>query len=124
MASSDSVADAACPACGLAARPGARFCEGCGAKLEKSCAACGVKASLGALFCGDCGTRFGAGGGAGALPKDASAATAATVPKADAAARPEPGGAPERRQLTLLFCDLVGSTALSERLDPEQWRDA
>ncbi len=24
----------------------------------------------------------------------------------------------ERRQLTLMFCDLVGSTALSERLDP------
>jgi class 3 adenylate cyclase len=25
----------------------------------------------------------------------------------------------ERRQLTVLFCDLVGSTALSARLDPE-----
>jgi class 3 adenylate cyclase/predicted ATPase len=29
----------------------------------------------------------------------------------------------ERRQLTLLFCDMVGSTALSERLDPEDLRD-
>jgi class 3 adenylate cyclase len=29
----------------------------------------------------------------------------------------------ERRQLTLMFCDLVGSTALSERLDPEDLRD-
>src|SRR5712692_883049 len=28
----------------------------------------------------------------------------------------------ERRQLTVMFCDLVGSTALSERLDPEEWR--
>src|SRR5580704_13542651 len=28
-----------------------------------------------------------------------------------------------RRQLTLLFCDVVGSTALSERLDPEDLRD-
>jgi class 3 adenylate cyclase len=25
----------------------------------------------------------------------------------------------ERRQLTVMFCDLVGSTALSTRLDPE-----
>jgi class 3 adenylate cyclase len=29
----------------------------------------------------------------------------------------------ERRQLTVLFCDVVGSTALSERLDPEDLRD-
>jgi class 3 adenylate cyclase/tetratricopeptide (TPR) repeat protein len=30
---------------------------------------------------------------------------------------------PERRQLTVMFCDMVGSTALSERLDPEDMRD-
>ena len=29
----------------------------------------------------------------------------------------------ERRQLTVMFCDLVGSTALSERLDPEDLRE-
>ena len=29
----------------------------------------------------------------------------------------------ERRQLTVMFCDLVGSTALSEQLDPEDWRE-
>src|SRR5262247_2462708 len=29
----------------------------------------------------------------------------------------------ERRQLTVMFCDLVGSTALSARLDPEDLRD-
>jgi class 3 adenylate cyclase len=28
----------------------------------------------------------------------------------------------ERRQLTVLFCDLVGSTQLSGQLDPEDWR--
>jgi class 3 adenylate cyclase/predicted ATPase len=38
------------------------------------------------------------------------------------------GGAPsrsdaERRQLTVMFCDLVGSTALSARLDPEDMRE-
>jgi len=32
------------------------------------------------------------------------------------------GAAAERRQLTVLFCDLVGSTALSARLDPEDLR--
>src|SRR5918912_2446825 len=29
----------------------------------------------------------------------------------------------ERRQLTVMFCDLVGSTALSAKLDPEELRD-
>jgi class 3 adenylate cyclase/predicted ATPase len=31
--------------------------------------------------------------------------------------------AAERRQLTVMFCDLVGSTALSEQLDPEELRE-
>jgi class 3 adenylate cyclase len=29
----------------------------------------------------------------------------------------------ERRQLTVLFCDLVGSTVLASQLDPEDWRE-
>ena len=35
-----------------------------------------------------------------------------------------PSSEAERRQLTVMFVDLVGSTALSERLDPEEMRDA
>src|SRR5215469_11069314 len=35
---------------------------------------------------------------------------------------PAPLGEAERRQLTVMFCDLVGSTALSARLDPEELR--
>src|SRR5258708_3291456 len=33
------------------------------------------------------------------------------------------GDAAERRQLTVMFCDLVGSTAMSTRLDPEDLRE-
>ena len=29
----------------------------------------------------------------------------------------------ERRQLTVLFCDLVDSTVLASQLDPEEWRE-
>jgi class 3 adenylate cyclase/predicted ATPase len=46
--------------------------------------------------------------------------------RSDIDAAPEPAAvAPttERRQLTVLFCDLVGSTALSTRLDPEDLRE-
>ena len=39
-----------------------------------------------------------------------------------AAAPPAASDGAERRQLTVLFCDLVGSTALSSRLDPEDMR--
>jgi class 3 adenylate cyclase len=42
-------------------------------------------------------------------------------PAASASAPPSLAGA-ERRQLTVMFCDLVGSTALSARLDPEDLR--
>src|SRR5215475_440225 len=43
----------------------------------------------------------------------ASAGNDDSVPRSDA----------ERRQLTVMFCDLVGSTALASRLDPEDLRD-
>ena len=37
--------------------------------------------------------------------------------------KPEPFGEAERRYLTVVFCDLVGSAAMSTRLDPEDmWR--
>jgi class 3 adenylate cyclase/predicted ATPase len=39
------------------------------------------------------------------------------------AAAPSPADRAERRQLTVMFCDLVGSTELSSRLDPEDLRE-
>jgi len=36
---------------------------------------------------------------------------------------PRPGHAAERRQLTVMFCDMVGSTALAARLDPEDFHE-
>src|SRR5690348_726024 len=41
------------------------------------------------------------------------------VPETKRATQPEA----ERRQVTVMFCDLVGSTALSARLDPEDLRE-
>ncbi len=46
----------------------------------------------------------------------------AAVDEAPAPA-PEARREAERRQITVMFCDLVGSTALSERLDPEDLRE-
>jgi class 3 adenylate cyclase len=49
----------------------------------------------------------------GATPAAAAPPTAPASPQTE----------PERRQLTVLFCDLVGSTALAAKLDPEDLRD-
>ena len=59
--------------------------------------------------------------GAGATP---IAADQITTPPADAATGAEAatGTEAERRQLAVMFCDLVGSTALSQSLDPEDLR--
>jgi len=56
------------------------------------------------------------------LEKFAVAARSLDGSRAPAESRSISGGA-ERRQLTVMFCDIVGSTALAERLDPEELRD-
>ncbi|MEA2216413.1 MAG: hypothetical protein QOK19_1974 [Solirubrobacteraceae bacterium] len=68
------------------------------------CRRCGLESPEGMSFCGRCGTPLG-------------------EPVALTGIDPE-GGDAQRRQLTVLFCDLVGSTALAERLDPEDFREA
>jgi class 3 adenylate cyclase len=47
----------------------------------------------------------------------------ASGPPAETTATLAPRSGAERRQLTVMFCDLVGSTALSGRLDPEDLRE-
>jgi class 3 adenylate cyclase/predicted ATPase/ABC-type transport system involved in cytochrome c biogenesis ATPase subunit len=49
----------------------------------------------------------------GQIEEKASVASSSAAEQAEA----------ERRQLTVMFCDLVGSTSLAERLDPEDFRD-
>jgi class 3 adenylate cyclase/predicted ATPase len=45
------------------------------------------------------------------------------VPSSPQSLTPNPHSLAERRQLTVMFCDLVGSTALSTQLDPEELRE-
>ena len=54
--------DVNCPACGQDLRPGARFCDGCGAAVEARCPACGKGQRPQARFCDACGTPLGAAG--------------------------------------------------------------
>jgi len=99
-----------CASCGCATRDGQRFCEACGAALEKKCPGCGATASPVARFCGTCGATFSAD-----APAPAPVATQAAAP-------PLKRNEGERRQLTVLFADVVGATTLSGRVDPEALR--
>jgi hypothetical protein len=98
-----------CPICGGANLQGKRFCGDCGTPLPLLCAACGTENPPGKKYCGDCGaalTEY------GRVPAAATGSNRTSSPSKTAVQA-------ERRPLTVMFCDLVGSTPLSERLDPE-----
>jgi len=108
-----------CVHCERENRPDARFCERCGAQL-RLCPACGEKVGDTANFCRACGAEL-----ASAEPVTSSISSREVSTDAIGVPLPAYHTSPsaERRQLTVLFCDLVGSTALAERLDPEDLRD-
>lgn len=97
-----------CPGCHAQIPNGSRFCPQCGAPQALACAACGHVNAAGSRFCGQCGAQV-------VVSTPPAPPTAAPAPREASAA--------ERRQLTVMFCDLVGSTALSTKLDPEDLRD-
>jgi class 3 adenylate cyclase/predicted ATPase len=96
-----------CRACGFDNPAQMRFCGSCGQALGTVCPQCAVENPPGFRFCGGCGTPL----------------TATPIPATVAPASPAPGPEADRRQLTVLFCDLIGSTALSDKLDPEDMRE-
>ena len=100
-----------CAICNSENPAGKKFCGECGAVLGNRCPHCGADNPAGKKFCGDCGTPL-QGLGSGSEVSDSSG----LHPAPD----PHPG---VRRQLTVLSCDLVGSTPLSQQLDAEEWHD-
>ncbi len=104
-----------CASCGHNNDAEARFCVECGADLTAACPACGHHIEADYMFCPNCGND---------LRPDASAAPAPetyTPPhlaKRILAAREDVVG--ERKQVTVLFADIVGSTSLVEGRDPEE----
>jgi len=101
-----------CGGCGHANPERARFCLECGAPLAQRCAACATELPANAKFCLECGAPVAPG---------AARRERATSDTARRHVRPaEAAGA--RKVVSIVFADLVGSTALHERLDPESAR--
>jgi len=96
-----------CPSCGTPAVAGTKFCAECGTRFAAGCPSCGTQNVPGAKFCVECGLNLLATGPVPAAPEQPVPAT----------------GSAERRLVSVLFADLVGSTTLAEDRDPEETRE-
>jgi class 3 adenylate cyclase len=88
-----------CIHCGAQIPAGIELCPVCRVPQQGPCSSCGHFNPIGAKFCSECGTRV-------LLSQSLLAGSGSRLNA-------------ERRQLTVMFCDLVGSTPLTLRLDPE-----
>jgi len=124
-----------CAQCGTELLPGKRFCHACGASAPAACPSCGARLEPGWRFCPDCGHVLGESPPPSPLavaipvvtpsPPDPRLARLARHIPETLAKRIRSAGAiaGERKRATVFFCDLVGSTAIAEHLDPELYRE-
>ncbi|MBR2813663.1 MAG: AAA family ATPase [Reyranella sp.] len=98
-----------CRHCNSENRPASAFCTACGKPLGAICRACGQPSEPGSRFCSKCGKSL------------SSSVDAAPPEKSFLKVLSRSGG--ERKQLTLLFADIVDSMSLIERRDPEEAMD-
>ena len=116
-----------CSNCGTENRADRKFCSECAAPLALLCTTCGATNQPGEKYCGECaspleGARAASGGAAvvgsgahGAPTGDAAAATQEMYRRS--------AGESERRLVSIVFADLVGSTSRAEARDPEETRE-
>jgi len=111
-----------CAQCQQDNPPGAKFCSGCGARLEAVCPTCGRANAPGSRFCNECGASLADGVARVAVSRFASpqAYTPKHLAERILTSRQTLEG--ERKQVTVLFADVKGSTELLEDLDPEDAR--
>jgi len=113
-----------CPQCQVENPTDARFCSGCGQKLELACKSCGKANPPESRFCNGCGNSL-------ALPPAPSPQDLSFDEKIAKLQKYLPSGITEKilsqrdkiegekRHVTVLFCDMEGFTPLSDKLGPE-----
>jgi len=111
-----------CPKCQFENRKGVDFCEECGAKLELECPACKAIIPLGRKFCGKCGYALSESTETASLKEsEHDTQIPESPPEKTVPAEIKTEG--ERKHVTVLFSDLTGYTAMSEKLDPEEVKE-
>ncbi|MBI4639665.1 MAG: AAA family ATPase, partial [Candidatus Tectomicrobia bacterium] len=108
-----------CSSCQHENPEGAKFCNACGAKLETACPQCGHPNPSGSRFCNECG--FNLTQLPGLLHETRFSSPQTYTPKylAEKILTSRSALEGERKQVTILFCDMTNSTALAEQLGPE-----
>ncbi len=107
-----------CCSCTREIPASAKFCPECGARSSASCAACGAELLAGAKFCAECG----AAQSPVANPRvEREPLTYTPKYLADKILTTRSALEGERKQVTVLFADVKGSTDLAAELDPEDW---
>ena len=102
-----------CSSCEFSNPEGMKFCGACGSALENHCPKCEFVSPVEFKFCGKCGYSF--------EKQNDVAETLVTENKPSYSINKSTSA--ERRQLTVMFCDLADSSALSDSLDPEEFSD-
>jgi class 3 adenylate cyclase len=115
-----------CDKCGADNREGVKFCEDCGAKMEIVCPSCGERVPGGKKCCGECGHNLTSAAAstrppADLTPDDKVAKIQRYLPQglADKILSQRDKIEGQRKQATVMFCDLEGFTPLTGKLDPE-----
>ncbi len=126
-----------CPNCQTNNPAEAKFCMSCGTPLANACPKCGTELPADAAFCFNCGHKM----GTSVAPAETTQPTPEPTPEPDLdqsqlhryipkellskmeQAREQGAMAGERRIVTMLFCDVQGSTAAAGQLDPEEWAE-
>ena len=102
-----------CSRCQAENPAGMRFCGQCAAPLGAACPSCGAANPPENRFCGSCAAWLDTYRSPGFAEPALSAPSLAAAPT----------HVGEMKQVSILFCDIVGSTALTERLGAEAMRD-
>jgi class 3 adenylate cyclase len=114
-----------CPQCQFENPDTQKFCGDCGSKLDKVCPNCGGANPSQYKFCGECGCKLD-------IPPEPSSKDLSFDEKLTKIQKYLPKGLTEkilsqreriegeRKQVTVMFCDMVGFTSFSEKLGPEE----
>src|SRR5438046_2804487 len=101
-----------CSGCGFSVDEASRFCPNCGTFVGHTCPACKAAVAANAWFCQHCGTTIRAKTLAISAP-EGGAHHQGSLPR---------GVAGERKRVTMIFADLVGSMELLADIDAEDAR--